>query len=157
MAQQLVADAIIEQAHKDTGIDAFDAETYREGLDVFVEDFNDGIARGLYIEAGIQRAHDDCLHYLSNRLKVADYLRQRPELLERPIERPVFVMGMARTGTTLMSNLLAADPARRSPIHSASMPMPLRTAGRSAFTRPACASPTGPTSAPASTSRICPW
>jgi hypothetical protein len=37
-------------------------------------------------------------------------------LLQRPIKRPVFVFGIPRTGTTLLSNLLAADPARRSPL-----------------------------------------
>lgn len=116
MTDQLVADALIEQAMKETGLDSFDAETYREGLDVFVEDFNDGIALGRYIPSGIQRAKDDTLHYLRTRLKIADHLKKNPELLERKIERPVFVMGMARTGTTLMSNLLAADPARRSPL-----------------------------------------
>ena len=116
MSQLLNSDALIEAACKKTGLNAFDADSYREGLDVFVEDFNDGIAIGRYTEAGIQRAHDDSVHYLASRLKVADYLRQNPELLERKIERPVFVMGMARTGTTLMSNLLGADPARRSPL-----------------------------------------
>lgn len=116
MGQLLNSDALIEAARKKTGLDTFDADTYREGLDVFVEDFNDGIAIGRYTEAGIQRAHDDSVHYLASRLKVADYLRQNPELLERKIEKPVFVMGMARTGTTLMSNLLGADPARRSPL-----------------------------------------
>ncbi len=116
MAQQLVADALIEQAMKETGITAFDSDSYREGLDVFVHDFNNGIAKGLYTDTGIQRAQDDSLHYLRGRLKVSDYVRQHPELLERPIKRPVFVMGVPRTGTTLMSNLLAADPARRSPL-----------------------------------------
>ena len=53
---------------------------------------------------------------LANRLKTTDYLEQHPELLQRPIERPVFVFGIPRTGTTLLSNLLAADPARRSPL-----------------------------------------
>jgi hypothetical protein len=53
---------------------------------------------------------------LATRLKTTAYLDERPELLERPIERPVFVFGIPRTGTTLLSNLLAADPARRSPL-----------------------------------------
>jgi LPS sulfotransferase NodH len=30
-----------------------------------------------------------------------------------PVERPVLVFGVPRTGTTLLSNLLATDPARR--------------------------------------------
>lgn len=114
MTQQLSADALIEQAMRETGIDAFDSETYREGLDVLVRDFNAGIAKGIHTERGTERCAKDILHYLRNRLKVSDYLRQRPELLDRPVERPVFVMGVPRTGTTLMSNLLAADPNRRS-------------------------------------------
>jgi hypothetical protein len=116
MPQQLNADALVEQAMRDTGIDRFDSDSYREGLSVFVRDFNNGIAKGLYTDQGISRVHADCLLYLSNRLRVVDYHRQFPELASRPIERPVFVMGIPRTGTTLLSNLLAADPARRSPL-----------------------------------------
>ena len=116
MTQQLVADALIEQAMKETGLDQFDSDSYREGLDVFIKDFNNGIAKGLYNEAGIQRVGGDCRHYLGNRLRVTNYLKYEPGLLDRPIERPVFVMGIPRTGTTLLSNLLAADPARRSPL-----------------------------------------
>lgn len=116
MAQQLNADALVEESMKATGIDQFDSDSYREGLEVLVKDFNKGIAKGLYTDAGIERVANDCRHYLSNRLRVVDYLRQNPELTARPIERPVFVMGIPRTGTTLLSNLLAADPARRSPL-----------------------------------------
>ncbi|KHK91346.1 sulfotransferase family protein [Novosphingobium malaysiense] len=116
MAEQLVADAFIEQAMKATGLDTFDSDSYREGLTVFVDDFNRGIAQGIYTEAGIARAGADCVTYLGNRLRVADYLRKNPELTQRKIERPVFVFGIPRTGTTLLSNLLAADPARRSPL-----------------------------------------
>jgi len=32
MAQPLSVDALVEQAHKDTGVDAFDCDSYREGL-----------------------------------------------------------------------------------------------------------------------------
>jgi Sulfotransferase family len=49
-------------------------------------------------------------------LKTTEYLKSRPELLNRPIKRPVFVFGIPRTGTTLLNNLLAADPNRRSPL-----------------------------------------
>ncbi|MEO6093565.1 MAG: sulfotransferase [Novosphingobium sp.] len=116
VADQIVADALIEQAMRETGITAFDSDSYREGLDVLVGDANKGIARGQYTEPGIARMKDDALHYLRGRLKISDYLRRNPELLAQPVARPVFVMGVPRTGTTLMSNLLAADPARRSPL-----------------------------------------
>ena len=116
MTKKLVADALIEQAMKETGVDAFDNDTYREGLDVFIASFNEGIDKSWMSEAGIELARTDTLHYLRGRLNVSQYLRENPELLDRPIEKPVFVMGIPRTGTTLMSNLLAADPARRSPL-----------------------------------------
>ncbi|GAB7555012.1 sulfotransferase [Novosphingobium sp. 11B] len=108
--------ALVEQAMKETGIDSFDNDSWREGFDVFTRSFNEGIAKGWMSEGGIARARNDTLHYLRGRLKVSQYLRENPELLQRPVERPVFVMGVPRTGTTLMSNLLAADPARRSPL-----------------------------------------
>lgn len=116
MAEQLVVDALIEQAVGATGLSDFGGESYREGLGILVTDLNAGAAKGWHNEAGIARSTHDILHWLKNRLQVEDYLRQNPELLSRPVERPVFVMGIPRTGTTLMSNLLAADPARRSPL-----------------------------------------
>lgn len=116
MANRLIADALIAEAAKVTGLLDFGGDSYREGLDVLVADLNAGAAKGWHNEAGIARANRDILHWLSNRLRVEDYLKQHPALLDRPVERPVFVMGVPRTGTTLMSNLLAADPARRSPL-----------------------------------------
>ncbi|MFM6930713.1 MAG: sulfotransferase family protein [Novosphingobium sp.] len=114
MTQLLHAEALIDEAHKATGIQDFDSDTYREGLDVLIGDVNAHTDN--YSEGGFARVRNDIGHYLRGRLKVSEYLRQNPELLDRPIERPVFVMGVPRTGTTLMSNLLAADPARRSPL-----------------------------------------
>lgn len=116
MAEKLVVDALIDEARAQTGIQDFDSDSYREGLEVLVRDVNRGIAIDQYTDAGYARVRNDIGHYLRNRLKVSEYLRQRPDLLERKVERPVFVMGVPRTGTTLMSNLLAADPARRSPL-----------------------------------------
>ena len=112
MAQTLVAAQLIEQARKATGLEHFDSESFREGLDVFLADVN----ACEYTEAGMQRLIGSVVAALSTRLKVHAYLQQRPELLSRPIERPVFVFGVPRTGTTLLSNLLAADPHRRSPL-----------------------------------------
>ncbi len=116
MADHLSAAEIIDEARTSTGLSHFDSDSYREGLDVLVDDVNAGIPKGWFTDDGLKRIHGDAVHYLATRLKIADYLTQHPELLERKVERPVFVMGVPRTGTTLMSNLLAADPARRSPL-----------------------------------------
>lgn len=52
---------------------------------------------------------------LRNRFQVRQWLAGHPETLRVPVERPLFVVGQARTGTTLLYNLLAQDPAARAP------------------------------------------
>jgi hypothetical protein len=109
MAQNSLAEPFIEEAQRQTGLERFDSDSWREGLDILLADMT---------RPG-QPPMSEAFKYsvvlsLANRLKSTDYLARRPELLQRPIERPVFVMGATRTGTTLLNNLLAADPNRRS-------------------------------------------
>ena len=112
MAQTFNADELIDAARKATAVERFDSESFREGLGVLLADAN----RVSYPDMGIQRFRGALIGALATRLKTTAYLEQRPELLGRPIERPLFVLGIPRTGTTLLSNLLAADPARRAPL-----------------------------------------
>jgi hypothetical protein len=112
VVELLVVDRLIEDAQCATGLETFDSETFREGLDLFVSDFN----RNDRSEEANRKNADAVVKALASRLKVTAYLNARPELLQRPVERPVFVFGVPRTGTTLLSNLLAADPSRRSPL-----------------------------------------
>jgi hypothetical protein len=112
MAESLNVDALIEEAQRKTGLQRFDSESFREGLGILTADLN----RQNVAEPFVQRNRNDIVKDLVTRLKTTAYLEARPELLQRPIVRPVFVFGVPRTGTTLLSNLLAADPARRSPL-----------------------------------------
>ena len=50
-------------------------------------------------------------------MQVHDYIQAHPEVLDAPVERPLIVLGMPRTGTTVISYLLDQDPARRSLLH----------------------------------------
>jgi hypothetical protein len=112
MARELVTDELIEEARRRTGLERFDRETFREGLGILVSDIN----RDERPEPLVERTREVLIKALTDRLKTTAYLEGRPELLERPIKRPIFVFGVPRTGTTLLSNLLAADPAHRSPL-----------------------------------------
>jgi hypothetical protein len=67
-----------------------------------------------FTERGAAMAHADLVTYMAIRQSVEGWLADHPELLERPVEKPLFVFGLPRTGTTLMINLLHSDPARRS-------------------------------------------
>lgn len=53
---------------------------------------------------------------LATRLRLAADRARLPAIAEETIDRPIFVIGFARTGTTLIHSLLAEDPATRVPL-----------------------------------------
>jgi len=101
---------IIDAARAATGLSDPGDPTALEGLEVLVRASD---AEASLSTAGAQRWEANIVNILSNRLRIVDYLKKHPELLERPVERPMFVFGLPRTGTTLTINLLSADPMRR--------------------------------------------
>lgn len=113
MGQRLVTEELIADARAATGLERFDSDSFREGLDILVADINADVERP---EAALAMNRGMLTKALIDRLKVANAIAERPQILAAPVERPVFVFGIPRTGTTLLSNLLAADPARRSPL-----------------------------------------
>jgi hypothetical protein len=103
-------DEIIAKARAATGLEDVGDPAALEGLTALVGASN---AEARLTETGAQRWEAMLVSTLSNRLRIVDHLKRHPELLERPVERPLFVFGLPRTGTTLTINLLSADPARR--------------------------------------------
>lgn len=135
MAQPIVADALIDAAIKATGHSDFGGETWREGLEILLRDINRDTERP---EECVQRGAGMYTKLLMDRLNVINAIKERPAVLTAPVPRPVFVFGIPRTGTTLLSNLLAADPARRSPLHwELNDPVPPPTT-ETLFTDPRC-------------------
>jgi hypothetical protein len=102
---------LLDRAHRETGIGAFDGDSHREGLAILLKDSE---AHGKLTDPGAIKLEDTIVQYLRLRLKVEQYAREHPEVRDVPIVAPVIVMGMPRTGTTLLSNLLATDRSRRS-------------------------------------------
>jgi hypothetical protein len=102
--------AIIAEARRATGLHDFDSESFREGLDIVTR--NLATNRDLS-DVGRQTIAGIAIACLMNRLKVADYARRNPEVRNKPVPRPVFILGGPRTGTTLTSNLMAVDLKRR--------------------------------------------
>lgn len=101
---------IIDNARKATGLEDLGDPAQLEGLPVLVKASNE---EARLTERGAAMWEQSITNYLINRMKVIDYLKRNPELLEQPVTKPTFVFGLPRTGTTLTINLLSADPARR--------------------------------------------
>jgi hypothetical protein len=71
---------------------------------------------------------------LRNRLSLVELIKRYPEIESIPIERPFIVVGMPRSGTTHLVNLIAADPRRRAlPYWESQEPIPARGEGPDIF------------------------
>jgi hypothetical protein len=106
----LNAEALITQAVESTGHDDFDGTTWREGLDQLVASAN---AEADLTEMGELIFATQIGQSLANRLRVVNYRSKAPSGLTT-IDQPIFIIGLPRTGTTLLSYLLDTDPATRS-------------------------------------------
>ena len=53
------------------------------------------------------------LRLIRSQIRILKKLDQHPEVREQEIRRPVFVVGLPRTGTTILLALLSQDPAHR--------------------------------------------
>lgn len=62
---------------------------------------------------GVRMVHEELRGILMARLVSEAQWREYPEHAEVPIQRPVFIVGMPRTGTTALHRLLTADPANQ--------------------------------------------
>jgi hypothetical protein len=54
-----------------------------------------------------------CLNLLKNRLQLQANFKQYPEIQQVPIQRPLFILGLPRAGTTFLHHLLSQDPKSR--------------------------------------------
>ncbi|WP_370949103.1 sulfotransferase [Amycolatopsis sp. cg5] len=94
-------------ATKITGLDDFGDDEYLEGLEVLLESY----ARDEQLTPLGYRVHRSFLRgALVGRLLSEAAWHRHPEHADVPIERPIFVTGLPRTGTTALHRLLAADP-----------------------------------------------
>jgi hypothetical protein len=104
------SESIIAAARASAGLQEFDKESFRDGLALVARNF---AVNPTLSESGRQMLAGVAVACLANRLRVADHARRYPNLIARSVERPVFILGAPRTGTTLTSHLLAVDPAWR--------------------------------------------
>jgi Sulfotransferase family len=107
-------DEALELARDRTGLSEIGSEAWRPGLAILLEEMN---ACTVSAPHGRDYLIENIVTALGNRLRVNDYVQHHPDVLKQKIERPLVILGMPRTGTTVISYLLDRDPARRSLLH----------------------------------------
>ncbi|MCK5755384.1 MAG: sulfotransferase [Mycobacterium sp.] len=106
-------DDLIEQACHAAGCADFGEAGWREGLDRVC----DGLITQARLNAlGVEIASADLVRALTHRLQITAWRGTHPEVAAAPVERPIVIVGQPRTGTTILFDLLATDPALRAPL-----------------------------------------
>lgn len=109
----LAAEKLVAQARETTGLEDLGEDTWQEGLQRLIEAFRE---EARLTDLGTMIAAGEILLYLSNRLGVVEHHRKHPENSRADITKPIVVIGQPRTGTTILYDLLAQDPANRAPL-----------------------------------------
>ena len=106
----LASQALIDQAMEKTGLADFGGQSFTEGLNVLIDSLNNDIDLPAGTAAFFQK---QILEILINRLEVTQYIKDHPEILEEKIDTPIFIVGLPRSGTTILQTLMALDPTSR--------------------------------------------
>ena len=118
----LSENAILAAARDATGLSDFGPEDFRERLKMLVDEWN-GDTRAYALKRAFLLNY--AVRYATNRLLIHDLLNRHPEIHDEPIEQPIMVVGLPRSGTTHLLNLLGADTRLRStPLWQTYAPVP---------------------------------
>ncbi|MGE0623460.1 MAG: sulfotransferase [Pseudomonadales bacterium] len=121
----LDANAVVAAVEARGGFVAEDDGDWREGLEVYLEAARE---EGRLNALGLRNVAGTATGKLLARQAIAAALQASPAVRERHVDRPLFVIGGWRTGTTLLQRLLAAVPALRA-AYPAELTVPWRFAG----------------------------
>ena len=103
--ETLMQDACCQVGLNDWGDDDFQAPLAKL-IEFFTDNFPFNDMMHLYFRNSLKTL-------LVNRLYIQDNFKTYPEITQVSIERPLFIVGLARTGSTLLHRLLAQDPSCR--------------------------------------------
>ena len=109
---ELSARRLMQHAQRRTGLDTWDEPTFQSGLETLIAALN---GQAKLSQVGRIAAYWNILDHLCIRLRLIDYRRHHPQVAAQAIQQPLFILGLPRTGTTILYELIAQDPSFRSP------------------------------------------
>ena len=105
---------LIDRARKKTGLSDFGPDgPFREALEVLCDSLEQEanltpVGR-LLVRQMVQQG-------LENQLQLQDWYRRFPEIAEQSVDNHLIIIGMPRTGTTILHELMVLDSANRCPL-----------------------------------------
>lgn len=111
---QFSAESLMREARtRCGGLEDLGPGPFTEPLELFVSSLETDArlnAVGQYI------ARERALAHIVNRLQYVNDRKLYPAIARQRIVKPVFIIGLVRTGTTILHDILAQDPANRAPL-----------------------------------------
>ena len=104
----LRAEELIETAKIKTGLSDFGNGSWREPLEIICNAADEEAE--LHMMGRIM-LRTELLLALEGRLQIEEIYKQHPEIEDEVIEKPLFIIGQGRSGTSVLYNTLNQDPA----------------------------------------------
>lgn len=98
---------LLEAARKATGLDDFGEPDFLPHLRVLLQAYDE---EARLTPFGRMLVTQELAGILKNRLTIEHAWKREPEILKTSIRRPIFILGLPRSGTTALHHLLAQDP-----------------------------------------------
>lgn len=98
--------SLVQHACSSTGLSDFGDDLWREPFGVLVKALQEEAQLTLM---GRLMARSDVVLWLSSRLRVVETLEKNPEILEQEITAPMIIVGLPRSGTSILFELLWQD------------------------------------------------
>ena len=109
----LQADAIIKKAKKQADFKGELPPQVETGLHKLVKSIQNEAKTNAFADLALKGLLERTLY---GRLRIEQSIQQQPEILQKTIKQPIFIIGMPRTGTTILHALMHQDPQHRSPL-----------------------------------------
>jgi hypothetical protein len=106
-------DAVVAEARSVDGLDDFGDDSYREPLQRMLWSLEHEAQLN---EVGRNVLRQRMVDILATRLRVQYFLQRYPEIRAEEIIEPLFIVGLPRTGTTMLHRTIAADHRMHAPL-----------------------------------------
>jgi hypothetical protein len=113
LRRPLQVDTLLRLARRRSGLDEFGDTAFSDPLRRLLSACADEASLSL---VGRMAIRWDTVRFLTNLLRFQDAELRDPGIVHQRIERPIFITGLPRSGTTFLHRLLLQDPGNRAPL-----------------------------------------
>ncbi len=101
---------LLAEAQSVTGLRDFGDDSFRVPLQILLKSLNQEAHLNFFGRTLLQQY---LLRLLVNRLRIQEDFKRYPEIARVKIKQPLFILGLPRSGTTFLHNLLSQDASSR--------------------------------------------